>query len=207
MLDPGLRIGETGAGRQRHPESVVEALHDEVGLAVAVEVGVLRLAGLEGAAMLDPGLRIGETGAGRRRCRDVGRREKERVDRRGNRIAVVVRELEACGPGCPGKVALKGGVGKLGMGAVIGIRGAEDAVEGILDAFQIEEIAEIGVEDGSRGGIAFRRQHGVAGGGEIVGGLQQVLRQSIAHRVVTIVKKPDRAVGQDRQRRLRRPGR
>src|SRR5712691_7501724 len=64
MVDPGQWVGEAGAGRQRHPEGVVEPLHDQIALAVAIEVGVLRLPGLEAAAMVDPGLRRAEAGAG-----------------------------------------------------------------------------------------------------------------------------------------------
>ena len=58
-------------------------------------------------------------------------------------IAGAVGELETGRTGRPGKVALKRDIGKCGIGAVIGIRRAENAIEIRPEALQIEEIAEI----------------------------------------------------------------
>ena len=54
MLNPKGWDRESSPRRKRHPKLVVRPLYDLVGLAIRVEVRILRLSGLERSSVLDP---------------------------------------------------------------------------------------------------------------------------------------------------------
>src|SRR5262249_58908482 len=118
---------------------------------------------------------VGGGGGGRGRVQN-GVGEEERIDRVGNGISVCVGELETARARRAGEIAVEGYGGERRVRPVIGVRSAEDAVERIADAGEIEEVADIGIISISGGeivGLAGERD--VGGGREIIGRRQQVL--------------------------------
>lgn len=117
----------------------------------------------------------------------LGGGKEERIDGRGDRFISRVGELKACCTGRACEVTLKGDIGELCIGAVVGIRGTEHAIETCAYALQIEEIAQVRIEVDCRRAVVFRGQHSIVCCREVIRRRQKMLRQPVCRGIIIVI--------------------